>query len=509
MAALVSRRRFLTGLGVAGGAAVLGGAGYGIDTWVTGSSSAPPKGTVSAFRSRPDLTPPTVEVMAQADRVAPGYVFLDPGAGSGQFGPLIMDNLGQPVWFHPVGPSASVSPPALPGPVATNFQATSYQGRPVLTWWEGKVILPGFGQGAYKIYDDRYRKVATVEAQRGQRGDLHEFVITAFGTALLSFYEMVPTDLSSVGGPRRGVLLDSGFQEVDIASGALLFEWRASRNIALNESYNPVSAAGTEAAPWDFFHLNSIDVDTDGHYLISARHTWAVYKLHRTTGAVLWRLNGKQSDYTVSPDAHFSWQHHARRNSDGSISLFDDGAGTFQSEGRSRGLLLALDDTTSACTVLEEYRQLGVDATSSQGSTQMLPNGNAFVGWGSEPYLTEFAHDGSLRFAAQLPVAGVSYRAFRFPWKGTPTERPAVAVGPGENGRPTAYASWNGATEVTAWRALAGSRRDSLQPVARARRTGFETAIALPPQDAAQPFVAVAALDAHGRTLGRSAPYAT
>src|SRR5262249_52349403 len=159
---------------------------------------------------------------------------------------------------------------------------------------------------------DAYR----VRAGNGYQADLHEFQLTAAGTALLTVVQPVPADLRAVGGPAAGTFLDGIVQEVDVVSGRVVFEWHASDHVALTESYAPPQD------PFDFFHANSIDVDTDGTLLVSARHTWTVYKLDRKTGAVIARIGGKQSNYTFAAGASFYWQHDARRQPDGTITIF-------------------------------------------------------------------------------------------------------------------------------------------------------------------------------------------
>ena len=136
------------------------------------------------------------------------------------------------------------------------------------------------------------------------------------------------------------------------------------------------------------------------------------------------------------------------------------------------------------------------------GNLQQLPGGGAFVGWGTYGAFTEFTADGAVCFDASFGDGSVSYRAFRLPWVGRPTGRPAVAA-VANGGVTTVYASWNGATEVASWQALTGATAGSLKPARGTRRTGFETAI---PVAAAGAYVAVAALDAKGKVLGTSMP---
>ena len=134
------------------------------------------------------------------------------------------------------------------------------------------------------------------------------------------------------------------------------------------------------------------------------------------------------------------------------------------------------------------------------GSTQLLPNGNVLVGWGTAPWLSEYTHDGRLVFDAHLPAGGQNYRVLKMPWHGRPTDQPAIAARR-RHGRRLVYASWNGATEVHAWRLETGPTSASLPTVSATRRTGFETELAAP---ADARYAAVVALDAQGRPLGRS-----
>jgi len=142
---------------------------------------------VRSFRSRPELSPPAIEITAQAhDDTAPGYIFVAPKKGAGQDGPMIVDAQGQLVWFSK-------------NRYATDFRAQTYQGEPILTWWEGKVVA-GHGVGEYVIFDGSYREINRIRAGNGHKGDLHEFFITPENTALLTAYVPTQTNLSPIGG---------------------------------------------------------------------------------------------------------------------------------------------------------------------------------------------------------------------------------------------------------------------------------------------------------------------
>jgi len=392
-------------------------------------------------------------------------------------GSYIYDNSGSPVWIRD-----------LAGKAYTNFGVGSYRGSPVLSWWEGMPVAAGYGQGEYVIVDRSYSEIGRVKAANGLQGDLHEFLITAQGTALLTIY-------SPLAGSAN--LLDGIVQEIDIASGRLLFEWRASDHVDPAESYLPPPFG----KPLDFFHINSVDADTDGNLLVSSRHTWTVYKIDRVTGRVIWRLGGKKSDFAMGQGARFAWQHDARRQPDGSITLFDNGSdgSTPSTEDLSRGLVLDVSESAHTASLRNAYTHPAILAM-SQGSMQLLPDGNVVVGWGFQPRFTEFAADGTIILDGRLPDGSFSYRTLHFDWHGIPAQPPAVTSEQEPNGT-AIYVSWNGDTEVANWVALGGDSPTALSPLGSKARTGFETTI---PVHGRPKYIAARALDAAGATLTQS-----
>ena len=483
-----TRREFIQTAGlVAAGVAALGTAGCLPNTGSPASSSRPSGSTKTrSFRSRPDLKVPILTVSYPSPQPSPrgrgegeaGLFFVAPG------GPMIADANGEPIWFHPVSKNVA------------NFRAQMLGSEPVLTWWEG-TVGKGYGlSGQLVIADTTYKELHRVSAGNGFQADLHEFVVTAKETALLTAYHEVPGDLSAFGGPAQGTILDSIVQEVDIASSRVLFEWHSLGHIALNETH----ATYTKGQPFDYFHINSIEEDSDGNLLISARNTWAIYKIDRGSGAVMWRLGGRQSSFAMGSGTIFAWQHDARRQSDGTITLFDDGAAP-KVESQSRGMVLTLDEALMKASLSRQYTHGGNGiSASSQGNLQVLSNGDVLVGWGSEPYFTEFDAQGHIVADGKFAGTFQSYRAFRLPWSAQPSDPPAIAAEKAGSGA-IVYASWNGATDVDRWEAMGGSSADSLQRIGAAKRSGFETAIKISSQPA---FVAARALDASGTVLGTS-----
>ena len=445
------------------------------------------RGAVQEFVTRPDIVPPAVKVNTAEPGREDGLVFVAPKGGRGHDGPMILDDAGRTLWFQKMPKDR----------VAVDFRAQTYKGEPVITWWQGGLIV-GDGRGAGVIYDQRYRRVATVRAANGYPMDLHEFTITPKGTALLMSYDRVIKDLRALGGPRRGVVVAGVVQEIDIETGLVLFEWHSLDSVGLDEGKVPVPTRS--GGQYDYLHLNSIDLDTDGDFLLSARNTWGVYKVDRATAKLVWRLGGTKPSFKMGKGTLMAWQHHARWLSDGEVMIFDNGASPRVHE-TSRVITVRVDEAAKTATLVAEQSHPRKVLSATQGSAEPLPNGNVFVGYGSQRYFSEYDEDGKLVFDAELARGNDSYRAFRLPWTGRPAERPKV-VATRSGGRVEASVTWNGATEVARWELLAGAGEDSLRPVRSARATSFETTIRA---STSARLVALRALDADGNVLTTSA----
>ena len=442
------------------------------------------------FHSEPSLQPPVVVVNARSSQTAPGDIFTAPYSGPGASGPMIFDEAGNLVWFHPVSAATA----------STNLQVQQLGGKPVLTWWQGYVPPQGFGQGEEMIYSSSYRQIGRVHAGNGYKADLHDFHITPQGTAVLTVFNPIDCDLASVGGSPTAAVTDTIFQEVDLATGLVRREWHSIDHVPIAESY-AVGTGSSTTWPFDYFHLNSVDQLADGRTLVSARNTSAMYELSTLTGQVLTHIGGRHSSVKLSAGAATAYQHDATVQPNGTISVFDNGA-VPRVHAQSRAVLLAVDPQQRTDTLLAQFDHPKPLSSGSQGSVQLLPNGDVFVGWGSEPYFSEYNAQGELLFDAHWHGTYQSYRAYRFPWIGAPDSPPAIAAVAGSGGAPpTVYASWNGDNRTVTWRLLAGASTQALAPVASAARNGFETAIAAP---AHERYVAVQALDASGAVLGTS-----
>jgi hypothetical protein len=451
------------------------------------AAAARAKPAVHGFVTRPDLRPPVISVLTRGEDAGNGYLFLAPASGPGMRGGLIADDRGDAVYFHPTAPRTVM-----------DFRPGLLRGAPVLTWWEGRYVR-GVGKvGEYVVMDSSYREIARFSSAGHRRPDFHEVLMTDDGTLLVTAFETVAADLRPVGGPRDGLLYGGVIQELAIPSGRLLWEWRSLDHVDLTETVT----ADQLGSPFDYFHINGIDVDGAGNLLVSARNTSALYKVDRRTGKVLWRLGGRRSDFSMGRGAQFGFQHDPRFHEGGhTISLFDNGPRVTERTPESRAIVLAIDERRKQVTLKRELRHRPPLFAFATGANQLLPNGNRLVTWGITGWFTEYGPDGTVQLDAHLPEHGQNYRVFRSPWSGRPSVPPAFKAYRPDAGKARFYASWNGATALAAWRLETGRTPGALSTSLVQPRGGFETSFAIPPRTR---YAAVVALDEAGASLGRS-----
>jgi hypothetical protein len=428
------------------------------------------------------LKVPKVVVHADEPGRSEGNIFYAPRTS----GPTILDADGNLVYYRP-------------GLRVTDFRAQKYRGHTVLTWWRrarfGKRV-----QSRFEMANHRYRVFKRLRGGNGYTGDPHEFNLTPRGTAFITAYRTAVVDMSKFGGPKRGFVLDYIAQEIDIATGLVVWEWHPLGQVRLNDSYLPIPRRNTR--PFDWFHMNSVNLDRDGNMLISSRHTQALYKVDRRTGRIIWRIGGKQSDFRLGKGVRFGFQHDLHRQDDGTLTIFDNGAGGVHGSVNrfSSAKVLRVNEKRRVVRLVHAYRDPRPVLSESQGNTQVLANGNVFVGWGSRNACTEFAPDGKVLFDFTFAAKTVSYRCFKAPWIGTPTT--PVAVRSARHGSGSRiWMSWNGDTRVRHWRILAGSAPGGLATVATIPREGFESVADLEQQ---YPYYRVIGLSTAGKVLGRS-----
>jgi hypothetical protein len=447
-----------------------------------------------SFDTLPGVQAPILTVTVADHDPAAGDIFMTNGPGPGAYGPLIYTPQGRLVWFDQLSG----------GVTAEDLSVQSYEGQRDLTFWQGKVLSLGFGQGEDIVMNSNYQTVATIKGGNGLKADLHDFQIAPDAVAYVTAYNPIRCNLSWVGGPRNGVIIDTAVQEIDMKTGLVRWEWHSLDHILVTES----ETSPPKGYPWDWFHLNSIDPEPNGDILISARNTWATYQLERGSGQILWRLGGLKSSFKMGPGTKTAWQHDGRMLPDGDVTLFDDGS---PGESQSRAVRIALDlKTHQARLISADTHPSPPLLAASQGNMQTLSDGNTVVGYGGVPDISEYAANGSLRFDAHLSFDLIFYRGFRFPWNGRPQSPPTVIAELNNTGLETiVHMSWYGATDVASWRVLAGSHARSLEPQTTIRATGFESSTILPEIfERSSPktygYVAVQALNSAGTVLETS-----
>ncbi|KAJ6611304.1 ASST-domain-containing protein [Mycena sp. CBHHK59/15] len=453
-----------------------------------------------------------------------------------QRGPVIYKSSGELVWADP-----SVGP-------CNDINLRTYNGEDYLTFWVGNgtpAANEGHGSGKVVLMNSNYEIVMNVTAVSPTGADVHEFNVVGPGntSAVLTSYVPVPVrwtfpspctkplkiitkaDLSSVGGLENGWYMDVLIQEVEISTGALLFNWSTLDHIPLNESYLVPTTqfeGSKEADPWDAVHVNSIDKDDDGNYLISGRHTQTLYKIN-PQGEIVWRLGGKRSDFTaLDNESDFHWQHHAKWRTAGSqISLFDDAAALMAindtltvivSEPVASSKYLNIDQTAMTVSLDKKFLPSPIrNYSAAEGSVEPYGS-NVLIGYGFNPWVqaADFKSTEVVFSAvigpnnASLWRGGINnYRVFQtstLQFTGHPTRPPNVSV-VGDD----VYVSWNGATHVVSYDLLTGADATRVSTkVTNVPKSGFETKICAAGSEA---FVSVAALAANGTMLGTSAVY--
>ncbi len=374
----------------------------------------------------PPTAPPPISILTSHGDLGQGDIFVTPTGDTTTYaqGSEILDQKGNVVWFHQ----------AAPGLTASDFRTQTYDGQPVLTWWEG-TGLGGLAKGSDYIYNDQLQQIATVNAGNGLSADGHEFLITPQDTALILSYSTATADLTSIGGPANQTVIDGTVQEIDIPTGKVLFQWNSQDHVPYSQSEQPLPASAS--TPWDWFHINAVHLDTDGNLLIDARNTWTTYKVDRHSGDLIWQLGGKASSFKLQPapgqvlDASnelFAWQHDPEAIGDDEYTFFDnESTGTAQLA-HSRAITVKLNEWSHTATLVASDNQPEGLLAPSQGNAQTTAEGDLFVGWGALPYFSEFDSSGNLIFNAQFPAGVNTYRAYLQAWN------PPSGEGGGEGG---------------------------------------------------------------------------
>ncbi|OAG34006.1 hypothetical protein AYO21_11861 [Fonsecaea monophora] len=470
-------------------------------------------GPLSQYKSRPDIYAPFLNIsLFDEDAVTPGYIFLGPYQ-TFQEAIYIYDNRGNLV-YSGYGSTGG-------GP-SHNFHLCKINGTDNLCYITGGQNV-GYARGYAVVLDDTFTAKTSIHSQAGVANfDEHEFNVLPDGSSLFTLYNPEHYDLSAYNiTSGQGWIMNNFFQHIEIGTSRLLFEWSALDHVLPDETFvlpdtTEVSGDGFgPTSPWDYFHINSVDQNADGDYLVSARHTCALYKVSGQDGHIIWRLGGIASDFAFPAGLNFSFQHDARFREENEtttiISLFDNASNGYNQTARySSGLVLKLDHTTNSVTLLKRYIAPYQFISQSQGNLQVLGSNqewstsNVFMGWGKNAFISEYAPDGRMVQQGHFATEGsMHYRAFKYNFTSSPTDAPALYTYAHNTSAPTSYwMSWNGATKVAQWRVYSStSRNGPWTVVGTVPRNGFETMFTGPNY---YPWSLVESLDGSGNPLRNS-----
>ncbi len=372
------------------------------------------------------------------------------------------------------------------------------------------------------VLDNSFRTKTSIHSGGGVANfDEHEFNVLPDGSSLFTLYNPEHYDLLEYNITGQGWIMNNFFQRLEIGTNRMLFEWSALDHVQPNETF--VQADTTEVSgdglgsttPWDYFHINSVDMNADGDYLVSARHTCTLYKVSGQDGHIIWRLGGIASDFSFPPGLNFSFQHDARFREENDtttiISLFDNASNGYNQTSRySSGMILKLDHKNNEVTLLQNFIAPYQFISASQGNLQVLGRNrdwntsNVFLGWGKNAYISEYGPHGRMVQQGHFASEGaMHYRAFKYNFTSNPTDAPALYTYALNTSAPTSYwMSWNGATKVASWRVYSSDDRDGpWTVVGTVKKNGFETMFTAQEY---YPWSIVESLDAEGKRLRNS-----
>lgn len=345
--------------------------------------------------------------------------------------------------------------------------------------------------------------------------DIHEFKIRDDGkTALVTLYLTHEITLEDFGRPEnKTALLSGGFAELDLSTAQVIHEWDSFNHIPLPETVHYGVNSPVEGPPgWDYVHINSVDKNDKGDYMISTRFTNTIYLISGKDGHIIWRLGGRKSDFVQ--DFNFSKQHDAKfiefNGTRHVISFLNNASDEeFSEETVSAAMIVELDTGVTPMTarVIRRYNRPDNGLSRLRGNTQLLPNDNVFVCWSQGGYISEFSPEGKHLFSAQFTLPRFStYRAYKFEFTGRPRAPPDIVASvtgtDASNLVTTFWISWNGATDVAWWHIYAqASEFDNPVLIDKTPRTDFEIMyIASGYLD----WVSAEAVDSRGHILGTS-----
>jgi len=340
-----------------------------------------------------------------------GYIFLDNRTSGSNSYNVIFDNTGSPIWYLQTDDER---------------RDMKVQQNDVLT------MLARTGGYRFIGLDTHYREVVSYWAVNGYSTDEHELVVLENGYYLLIGLRHETVDMTQyLPGANPNASVGETIIQEFTPEGDLIFQWRAWDNFDVRDVHLDDPYGGSFRFP----HMNAIDIDEDGHILLSSRHISEVTKINRDTGEIIWRLGGAHSDFTFVNDSLNgpSCQHAIRSVGNGRYLLFDNG--NLHSPSVSRGVEYELDLDAMTATLVWEFRETPDVFSHYMANAQRLPNGNTLINWaiGSLPKLTEVRPNGTKAFEMNWVDRYEAYRVWRCPWRGMALKPSLIVESPPDN----------------------------------------------------------------------------
>lgn len=445
----------------------------GLDQQPTGprapQATAPPHSP--QFVTVPSAFPP-LTITVPANGTGEGYLFMSPFPAviTASLYLIILDDSGQPVYYKQE---------------PNTVQDFTKQPNGSLTFYM---------TSKFYVMDNSYTITDSYQGGNGYTLDMHDFQILPNGDALFLIYNSQTIDMSQFvpGGQVTATVTGCIIQE-QAPDKTVVFQWSSWDHFFITDT--TISLTDPRI---DYVHCNAVELDQDDNLLLSSRHMNEITKIDHDTGDIIWRLNGKNNQFTFVGDSppYFTYQHDIRRLPNGNITLFDNGD-LRPAPLYSRGVEYQMDEVNKVITQTWEFTNTPKTFAFATGNVQRLPNGNTLIDWGTTGLVTELKPDNSKAFEFSL-APRFSYRAFRFPWHGYPTTQPTlVAASP--LGRTVLTYSWNGATDIASYRIYKGNAPQPTTLLTTQTKTGFETTTNLPCDPLGTRYYRVMPIDLNGQ----------
>lgn len=315
---------------------------------------------------------------------------------------------------------------------------------------------------SYNVFDSSFNPIDNYTVGNGYITDIHDFVLTPDGHALLIGldYQTIDMTVYDPDYSDHATVIGAIVQELD-ADKNVIFEWRSWDDVEVTEALHEALFFSFI----DYVHANSIEPDTDGNLLLSCRNLDQVIKINRATGEIMWRLGGIKNEFTFLNDTlRFNYQHDVRRIANGNITLFDNG--NYHPIKVSFAKEYRIDEVEKTVSKVWSYSHPFVNGKTvrgfAMGNVQRLPDSHTLINWGSiyagsflgkgSPNLTEVDSLGNIVWEMTLNESRkeVIYRAHRYEWApcARPTDKTLKATNITQS---SVKLVWGGATNATGY----------------------------------------------------------